>query len=149
MPYQPHWIDLALILTGPSLFDKAMIEIQLAHAFGRTQCSKNKIDEMKKRGHSPTPEQMAHMASTCKQRRLHAVTTDWEYYVCPCQLPRHSSLPILIQAARAMQTGILPFAGGIMEQPCVVMDMIQIVQTFLNEYEEEERKKAAKTSAKR
>jgi hypothetical protein len=46
--------------------------------------------------------------------------------------------------ANALQAGILPYEGGLLDQPVILMEMIEIAQRCLRDYEDKMMKESQK-----
>lgn len=61
----------------------------------------------------------------------------------------HPLASTLLAAANAMTAGILPFAGGLCDQPAGVMEGVSLVMFLQHEHEERQRKAAERRKVKR
>lgn len=75
-------------------------------------------------------------------------TDDFVFYTCPCQF-YNNDIQILLQLVGQRKQGVLPFSGGYLEQPAILMDAIDYVERLLNNYQEKERKKEEQKQKRR
>ena len=115
--------------------------------FSESSC-KNKVKQLVTRG--MTPKDAKHRVEMgCNTHKLHAQTEEFEYWRCTCKF-HNPMVPYLLQCANYVKQGILPFEGGLLDQPAILMEAITVVQNFLHEEEERHRKKQeAANKAKR
>lgn len=140
------WLDMAVIMSDLSVYDKAIIEPSLHFIFDKNNCEK-KIEQLASRGNLSWEEAETRVKSSCNIKQCFGKTEDFEYWTCPCRI-YDSSISYLVTMALHLKNGILPFEGGYFDQPANVMAALSIVQNFLNEQEERERKKAEKKRRK-
>jgi hypothetical protein len=140
------WLDMAVIMSDLSVYDKAIIEPSLHFIFDKNNCEK-KIEQLASRGNLSWEEAETRVKSSCNIKQCFGKTEDFEYWTCPCRI-YDSSISYLVTMALHLKNGILPFEGGYFDQPANVMAALSIVQIFLNEQEERERKKAEKKRRK-
>lgn len=69
-----------------------------------------------------------------------AMTENYIFYTCPCQF-YNSDLQILIDLVSQRKQGCLPFSGGYLEQPSVLIQAMDYIESLLNNYKEKQRKK--------
>lgn len=72
-------------------------------------------------------------------------TEDFEYYICPCRIAD----PVIIdfvRSARLLEKGVLPYAGGYMDQPALYMEMVELASAIIAEKQEKEMKKNQRKS---
>jgi hypothetical protein len=138
VPMSLFWIDMAVLFSDLTPYDKAVLEPSLAYLFDDANCQK-KIERLIKNGMSPDDAENI-IAESCVTHKKFGETEDYEYWVCPCRL-FDAGVGYLVSCAMNLRNGILPFEGGYLDQPANVMSALTIVQNFLNDHEERQRKR--------
>jgi hypothetical protein len=135
-----------MILSGPSLYDKATLQMTIEFLLKKNNCH-NIISELKNRKDDAAPILLKSQLTKCSTRSDKPLwqNSDYEVYGCPCNY-LHPSALILIQAASAMKIGVLPYDGGLLDQPAILMELIAIAQGVLSDYEEKMMKEQQKKS---
>lgn len=64
---------------------------------------------------------------------------NYEYYTCSCTYA-NPAITSFFRLYNAYKNGILPFAGGYYEQPALLEDIIQVMQQYETEQEEQAKK---------
>lgn len=93
----------------------------------------------------------AYIANWRKSRGCSAVTRhlvdrigNIEYYTCLCNF-KHPLTHLLLSMSKHYEHGVLPFSGGLLEQPSQVIELLEIVQSAkIEEDIEMQRKEASK-----
>jgi len=120
LPFSPQWIDIALCLYGPSAYDRACFSPSLELLYN--------ADKLKHGAHCrDTPQ------------RWLSEYRDHDYRSCPCQWT-HPLAGHALTCALHLRNGALPNEGGIMDQPAIFWELVQIASTFLTRKENAERK---------
>lgn len=147
--YVPEfWLEMALIFSDITPYDRAVLEPTLHFFFDKNNCDE-KADALVKRCNIPHQEAVERVRCGCSEKKKYGETEDYEYWVCPCRIVDRS-LSTLVTIAQHMKNGILPFDGGLLDQPAGLMSAVSIVHTFLVKQEERERKaNEAKNKAKK
>lgn len=132
------WFDLALVMSGLSVWDRATIEPTLYQMFNEDSCEK-KLAKLTSRGMDRATA-LKTLNRGCLTDKLHAQTEEFEYRRCTCQF-HNPYVSYMVQCAHHMKNGILPFSGGYLEQPAILMEGIIMVQNFMHDEEERMRKR--------
>ena len=141
-------MDCAVTFSDVTPYERAILEPSLHYLFDKNNCDK-KVDNLVKRNRLSYDDAEQQIKSLCAgTSRKTGETSDFEYWICPCRIV-DPSVTYLVSSALAMRNGILPFEGGYMDQPANVMAALSIVQNFLSEYEESERKKAERKKGRK
>lgn len=106
------------------------------HMFKKNNCQAQ-LAELDKRKDEAVPILRKNLLARCKA--VHP-TAQWqnhfmESYACPCR-NLHPLAAMVVQAASALKVGILPYDGGLLDQPVIMMELIQMAQVFLGDYEQ-------------
>jgi hypothetical protein len=114
-------------------------------------CVSALLAEKEEKGHTPSEAEIRYAAESCAKDRLYTQTSDFEYRICPCNQSLHH--PVALQLVRASQLltghGVLPYSGGLMDQPAVLMELIEIVSILLQKIETEDRPVQKNTPTKK
>lgn len=143
------WVDVALVLSGPSLFDQFSLPMSFEYMFKKNNCQAQ-LNELDRRTDEAAPILRRSLLKRCSS--IHS-EPQWQNKnfvsnACPC-MNLHPLAHTVIQAANALKVGVLPYSGGMLDQPAILMDMIQMAQIFLQEHEEKVMKESQKKSARR
>lgn len=138
MPIALFWIDVAVVLSDLTPYDKAIIEPSLAYLFDDANCEK-KISRLISNGMN-ADDANSLIKESCNCKKKFGETEDYEYWICPCRM-YDQSVSFLVSCALNLKNGILPFEGGYMDQPANIMSALNVVQSFLSDYEERQRKR--------
>jgi hypothetical protein len=76
---------------------------------------------------------------------IHYQNDEFLSKACPCK-NLHPLASTLVKMANALQAGILPYEGGLLDQPVILMEMIEIAQRCLRDYEDKMMKENQKKS---
>lgn len=129
---------MAVLFSDLTPYDKAILEPSLAYLFDDSNCEK-KTERLIRNGMSPDDAEQI-IKESCSAHKKFGETEDFEFWVCPCRL-FDGGVGFLVSCALNLRNGILPFEGGYLDQPANVMTAISIVQNFLHEHEERQRKR--------
>lgn len=66
-----------------------------------------------------------------------------KYYKCPTNF-YNPALAMLIDNFRHFRNGVLPYQGGLMDQPCKIVDIYNLVESLTNELANDQKEKANK-----
>jgi hypothetical protein len=105
------------------------------YLFKKNNCA-SQLAELAKRTDEGVPILRRSLMTRCQS--IHPAA-QWqnhfaESFACPCR-NQHPLAAMLLQAASALKVGVLPYSGGLLEQPAILMELIQMAQSFLQDYE--------------
>lgn len=117
--------------------------------FRKNNCF-NQLQELERRTDEAVPILKKNLLARCKSIQEKPVWSKDDYvsYACPCQNIHHLATQ-LVQAAHSMKVGILPYDGGLFEQPAILMELVSMTQSFLIEQEQKEMKEAHSKNQKK
>jgi hypothetical protein len=134
---------MSIIFSDLTPYDRAVLEPSLHFFFDQNNCDR-KVDTLIKRAQMSREDALERTKQSCDAQeslgRPVGSTEDFDYWRCPCRIVDRS-LASLVSIAMLLKKGILPFEGGYFDQPANLMGALNIVQSFMSEHEEKERKK--------
>lgn len=129
------------------MYDRLILPMTLDYLFKKGNCFHQLKEIQSRKDTDVASKLMNNLKNHCS--RIHErplfENQDMQCFVCPCN-HIHPLAITLVQLANGFKNGILPYDGGMLDQPVILMELLQICNTFFQEYEEKQIKEQQKRS---
>jgi len=142
--------EIAMWLLRGDLYTVATLEPTFYYYIVKQETCEEKLKKLEKRYSKDNHRELEKIRNRC--RVIHdkplGESEIFEYYTCECQRLHYLFFDYM-RIWKNLKRGILPFKGGYLEQPAVLMKHIEMIDGFVDEYKRKEEEKQARKARNR